>query len=357
MISLRRVATSSRPGLGPDEHAAPSVPTHRLGHQLVQPVEHGLGLGGIGAPVGGHRGEERALGQVVGDQVGDVAVHGLVVGDSVAGGVDHDHAALLGHPEHLLADRPAGGIGQVDQLAAEAEVDDIHRPAPHHHPVVPDLDLAGLGQQQADLLGDQAVLVPAGVVGALGEEHHDGVVHRGAGPQGASDERQGVLGLAHGQEVVELGHHLGHQPSDGDGVPDAGGDPGVVLQDPPPVDAVPDQVEPDHRCPGHVVGQQPCLRPPGVTAGEGLLGHDAVTDDGRRPVHVPEVGLEGPGPLGQPGGQDRPLVGRDDPGDRVDGEGPLLAGHPEGEPLGVDPPGPFGQLGRVEALEHRKIGS
>ena len=171
----------------------------------------------------------------------------------------------LGHPKHLLADRPSGGIGEVDQLASEPQIDHVDLAATHHHPVAADLDLAGLGQQQPDLFGDQAVLVPARVVGALGEEHDNGIVDRSAGPEGPSDEGQRVLGLALGHEVVELGHGLGHQPPNGDGVPDAGGDPGIVLEDPPPVDAVADEVESDHGRPRHVVRQQACLRSPGIT--------------------------------------------------------------------------------------------
>ena len=56
-----------------------------------------------------------------------------------------------------------------------------------------------------------------------------------------------------------------------------------------------------------------------------------------RPVDVAQVRLDGPGPLGQARGQDRPLVGRDHPRHQIDRERPLVPADAEGQPAGRRP--------------------
>ena len=96
-----------------------------------------------------------------------------------------------GGVEHLGADGAAADVDQIDELAAQAKVEDVDLAPPDHHRVPFDLHLARLGQEQTHLLGDEPMFEPAGVVGPLGQEGDRGVGQRGTTSQGAADQGRG----------------------------------------------------------------------------------------------------------------------------------------------------------------------
>jgi hypothetical protein len=62
-------------------------------------------------------------------------------------------------------------------------------------------------------------------------------------------------------------------------------------------------------------------------------GHDPVVEDLLAAVDIGQEGLQSPHPLGHPRLDDRPLLGGDDAGEKVEGEGALLTREGEGDAL------------------------
>ena len=236
----------------------PAVPVHRLGHQLTDPVQHDPGLGLVTGPVGRHRLQAGVLVQVVGDQLRDVAVHGLVVGHAVAWGIGQEHPVGLGDGEDLPADLAALGVGEVDQLDIEPEIQGVDPRAgiPIAEPPRP---------PRSDRRARSAAGSPRSA-SSWCSNHADAsgpLDSRATTPSGerwssraVPEQRQRTGRVQQPVRAGQVGQHLVHQVPDRDRVRRAAGVADVVLQHPPAAELVADQIEAHHRGP-HGARRQP----------------------------------------------------------------------------------------------------
>ena len=324
--------------IGTDQHADPAVPVHRLGHQFTDPVQHDPGLGLVTGSVGRHRLQAGVLVQVVGDQLRDVAVHGLVVGHAVAWGIGQEHPVGLGHGEDLPADLAALGVGEIDQLDIEPEIQGVDPRAgiPIANLPVRHGEIVGRGQQQVAALGQQLVLEPRGRVRTAGQQGHH-TVRRAVAEQGVPKQRQRTDGVQQPVRAGQVGQHLVHQVPDRDRVRRAAGVADVVLQHPPAAELVADQIEAHHRGPHGARRQPGGLGAPAGRTFQQFPGEHPVADDLLLAVHVAEEHLDRPRALNQALRQRLPLVRADQSRHQVDREPLLLAPDPERHVGSVDP--------------------
>ncbi len=299
-------------------------------------------------PEGVHVRDDGFFIEVVADQVGHVAVHQLVIRDAVAHGVgDRDAAGAGGVDQSGAAEHGVGAeLQRVQEFVVDPLVDHVHAllagGGAHVHPVAAADQVAALDQFHAHQAGQQRVLEVGAVEHARGQDHHGGIVHAGRcrfaqrGQQSA-----GVLLHRADQLLAEgLRQALGHRAAVLQDVAHAGGHAYVVLQDTERSGRVADDVDAGDVDP-HAARRFKAvdLAVEMRARGDELPRDDAVRDDGHLAVDVIEEGFEGPHSLGHTAFQDRPLVGRDDPGHDVQRERPLLSRVIEGDTTVQEGPG------------------
>ena len=174
---------------------------------------------------------------------------------------------------------------------------------------------------------------------------------RSGGLQGAQQSTGVLAHPPHGTVREQLGEALGHRPTVGEHVADTAGGAHVVLEHPEAAGAVAHQVDAGD-VDAHAVGRTVALHRVhdvggGVQQG---LGDHAVGHGPAFGVHVVQERLQGAHPLRDADGDQRPLLGRDHPGDGVHRERTLLAGVVEGDTL-VEVAGGKGLRAGAELLQ------
>ena len=247
----------------------------------------------------------------------------------------------------------------VEEEVVDAAVDDVHPLEAVDGPgvdavVVQDHQVAPLDQLHAQLLGQEGVLEVGGVVDARGQ-HHDGRVAGGRGHRGQHAGQAADVGVDRLDAVVA--EHLGEDVLGDHPVLQQVGHPRrhpqVVLQHVHGAVGVADQVAPADvgpDAPGRVDAHA-------LPAEVGGAGDQLGGDDPRahRPLVVVDVvdeQVEGVEPLDQARLDQVPLVGRHDPGDDVEGPGPVHARRAFVDGEG-DADGPHLPVGGVLALGQR----
>ena len=252
---------------------------------------------------------------------------------------------------------------RVEELVVDAPVDHVHRPGAAHRahpePVVAAEQVAPLDQLGAHATGEEGVLEVRGVVDPRGE-HGDGRVghvRRRRRAQGV-EQPFGVLG--HGQHLgagEDLGQHVGQRPAVLQHVGDPAGAAQVVLEHPEGAVLVAHEVDTGDVDPHPVRRHQPCGRAVEVRrGGHQPPGHHSFVEDLPGSVDVGEEELQGPDALAHPRLDLAPLVGADDAGHQVEGQGPFAACEREGDPqpveVGVPQAGPLGEALGAEGVQH-----
>ena len=171
------------------------------------------------------------------------------------------------------------------------------------------------------------------------------------------EQLRGVV--AHRADAVggeQLGEGARHRPAVLDDVADAARRAQVVLEHAERPGLVADQVDAGH-VDADAVRRHDAVRRPRerAAARDHATRHDAVLEHRLLGVHVGQERLERPHPLPHTALDDLPLVGGHDAGDDVEGEGTLLAGQAEGDPLVAERPrqqrGPAVQVLRRQRLQ------
>ena len=275
-----------------------------------------------------------------------------------------------GDPEH----RVAAEVHRVEELVVDPPVDDVDRAVAgrrlHAHLAADADEVAALDELDAHHPREEGVLEVRGVEDP-GGEHDDGGVARAVGGGGTQRAEQHPGVVVHGPDPhrrERLGEDVGHGAAVGDDVADAGRHPDVVLEDPEGPRLVADEVDAGDVHP-HPVGRPDAhdgavvvLRARDEAPRDDAL-VDGAGDLALAGVDVVEEGLERGDPLHDPALDDLPLVGGDDPGHRVEREGPLLPRVVEGDALVEVGPGEgVGALlerlarHRAQGVEDRLVG-
>ena len=294
---------------------------------------------GIARQVRRHVVEDRLLAEVVADDLRDVPVDHLVVGDARADRVRQrdvaraDRAEQPRDAEHRLgAERE-----RIEELVVDPAVDDVHLPPPrrgaHVDAVLQHEEVAALDELDPHLLGQEGVLEVGGVVDAR-RQHHDarpaGGTRDGPTRREADEVVEELPGVGVDRADAELGEPVGERPRHDlpvrEHVRDAAGCAQVVLEDHPATVVAPDQiaagdvdvlvvrnVDADD-LPAEVAGQH-----------DEPARHDPVAQDLLPVVDVVEEAVQRLDALSQARLDDRPLVGREDAGNRVERQDPLGA--------------------------------
>ena len=202
-------------------------------------VEHIGERVGLAAAPGRHVLQDRLLAEIEADDLGHVGIDRLVVGDAGADRVgERDVAGAVGVHQAGHAQRRIGAEGEgIEEIVVEAAVDHVDALRPlggaHVDDVVAHQQVAALDQLDAELVGEEGVLVVGAVERTRREQGDRRLVRRGV-RRHRVQRRQQLLRIVldrgdavEGEEVGEEPHHhfavLQH-------VGDAGGRAGVVLQ-------------------------------------------------------------------------------------------------------------------------------
>ena len=224
---------------GPDQHAVAARAVDLLHHQFVEPRERRLQGVGFAAAQRRHVVEQGLLAQVKTDRLRHVGVDRLVVGDAGAHRVgERDVAQLIGAQQTGDAEGGVGAEGQrVEEVVVDAAIDHVDAlealGGAHVDEIVAHDQVAPLHQLDAELVGQERVLV-IGRVELAGRQHHDDRVGPRALRRDRAQRREQAVGVIVDRRDAVAGEQLGEQPDHHlavlQHVGHAGRRAGVVLQ-------------------------------------------------------------------------------------------------------------------------------
>ncbi len=330
---LGEVVELALAGVRPDQHPVAARAVDLLHHQVGQVVHHVREGVLLAAAVGRHVVQDRLLAGEELHDLGHVAVDRLIVRDAGPDRVGEGHrAALVGvHQPRHAEDRIRAEDQRVEEVVVEAAVDHVDLPRPlggaHVDDVVLGEEVGRLHQLDAELVGQERVLVERGIVAPGGQEHDGRVAGRRARREAAQRGEQGVRVVLHRRDPVlreqvreQAQHHLPVLQHVGD----SRGDAGVVLQHEEVVLAGPDDVDArdvDVEVVRHAEG--PHLHAVMGVAVDEVGRDDAGLDAFLGAVDVLQEQVDGRDPLRQPALQESPFRLGDHPGDDVERDQPL----------------------------------
>ncbi len=301
-----------------------------LDHQLLEVLEHVGEVVGLAAAPGRHVLEDRLLAEEEFHDLRHVAVDRLVVGDAGADGVGKREVAGLvdrhqaGHAERgIRAERE-----RVEEVVVDAPVDDVDPLEPlggaHVGDLALDHDVAAFDELDAELVGEERVLVIGRVVDAGREQHHGRVGGRGARRDRLQGRQQLVRVVLHRRDAV-AGEQLREQPHHDlavlQHVGDAGGRARIVLEDVEGLGVDPHDVDAgdvDVDVVRHLEAVH--LRPEHRVLEDEVLGDDAGLERLAPAVDVLDVEVERLDALLEPEAQPPPFLRRQDARQHVEGD-------------------------------------
>ena len=356
-------------GVGADEHALAAGLGGRLDHELVDPREDVAARRVVLEQVGGNVVEDRLLAQVEADHLGNVVIDRLVVGDPGPDRVGDRHRPRpIGADEAGNAEqRVRAELERIDVVIVEAAVDRMHAlqagGGAHVADGVAHDQVGRLDELDAHLTRDERVLEVGAVRRARGPHDHGGIGVGGRrhGPQGVEQEPGVVVDRPYPVSGEQLGHESCHGDAVLEHVGDARGRADIVFEHSPAAVAAADEVATGN------VAVDAARRTHAVDGpGEARPAHDQRPRDDARPddlvrvVDVVDERVQGADPLRQSALDRRPLLGGEDAGHQIEGEGTVATlavgpGNLEGDPLlhedPVPPPPGGGERLGAEALE------
>ena len=304
-------------GFRPDQHAVAARAVHLLDHQLLQVLEHIGEMVALAAAPGRDVLEDRLLAEIELHDLGHVAVDRLVVGDAGADRVgERDVAGMVARHQAGHAERGIGAEGErIEEVVVDAAIDHVDALGPlggaHEDELVLDEQVAPLDQLDAELVGQEGMLVIGRVVDAGREQHH-GRIGVGGGRGDRFQGRQQLVRIVLDRRHAVAGEQLREQPQHDlpvlQHVGDAGGRAGIVLEhveglgiDADDVDAA----DMDIDVVRHLLAVH--LRPEHRILEHQILRDDAGLENLAPPVDVLDVEVDGLDALLEPAAQAGPI--------------------------------------------------
>ena len=170
---------------GADQHAVAAGAVHFLHDEFAEIVEHVGEVLRLAAAPGRHVLQDRLFAEIEFHDLRHVGVDRLVVGDAGADRVgERDVAGRIGRHQPGHAERGIRAEGEgVEEIVVDAAIDHVDAlqalGGAHEHLVVLDDEVAALDQFDAELVGEEGVLVIGGIVDA-GRQQRDRRLGRGA---------------------------------------------------------------------------------------------------------------------------------------------------------------------------------
>ena len=321
-------------GFRPDHHAVAAGAVHLLDHQLLEVVEHIGEMVGLAAAPGRNVLQDRLGAEIELHDLRHVAVDRLVIGDAGADRIgERDIAGMVGghQPGHA-----EGGIGteveRVEEVVVDAPIDHVDPLGPlggaHVDELVLDEQVTPLDQLDAELVGQEGMLVIGRVVHAGREQNHGRIaVRRGRGDR--FQGRQQLVRIVLDRRDAVAGEQLRKQPQHDlpilQHVGDARRRARVVLQHVEGLGIDPDDVDAAHMhidVVRHLLAVH--LRPEHRVLEHQVLRHDSGLEDLAPSVDVLDVEIDGLDALLEAAPQQVPFGGRENARQHVERDQALL---------------------------------
>ena len=200
-----------------DQHAVAAGAVHFLHHQFGEIVEHVGEILGLAAAPGRHVLQDRFFAEIEFHDLGHVGVDRLVVGDAGADRVgQRDVAGRIGRHQPGHAERGIRAEGEgIEEVVVDPAVDHVDAlqalGGAHEHLIVLDDEVAALDQLDAELVGEERVLVIGGIVDAGRHQRHRRLGRGGQRRHRAQRRQQFVRILFHRRDAV-AGEQVRKQP-------------------------------------------------------------------------------------------------------------------------------------------------